>query len=79
MRPQHGQAEVPLVGEVVVEQPARDAGLLGDAVDREVVQAALRDHLPTEVEQLLPPGGRRQAGACDGHDTILLNLRQQFY
>ena len=45
--------EVLLVAEVVVEQPARDAGLLGEQVDRQLVQRAGGEQPDAQLEQLL--------------------------
>ena len=76
-----GLVEGVLVAEVVVEQPARDAGLLGEQVDRELVQRAGRQQPDAEVEQLDAalggpqpgPGGPRRGLA---HDPTLLTLVQ---
>ena len=48
---EHGLVEALLAAEVVVEQAPGDPGLLGDAVDRDVVEAPLGHHLASEVEQ----------------------------
>ena len=50
-----------LVAEVVVEQAAGDARLLGEQVDRELVERAVREQPDPEVEQLLAALLRGQA------------------
>ena len=57
-----------LVAEVVVEQAAGDAGLLGQQVDRELVQRAGGQQPDPQVEQLAAALVRGQPGACGrGH------------
>ena len=68
--------EVVLVADVVVEQPARDPGLLGQQVDAQLVERAGREQPHAEVEQLgaalllAQPGA---GGGCAGghvHQSI---------
>jgi hypothetical protein len=51
--------EVLLAAEVVVEQATGDAGLLGEHLDRQLVDGAGGQHPHPEAEQLLATGARR--------------------
>ncbi len=75
----HRLVEGVLVAEVVVEQAPRDAGLLGQQVDRELVEGAVGEQPDPEVEQLLAALLRGQAGARRrtlAHAPTLLTLFQ---
>ena len=48
--------EVAFVREVVVDQPARNAGLLGDLFDPDIVERALGKQPRADLNQLLSPG-----------------------
>ena len=48
---QHGEVEVPLAGEVVVQQAAGDPRHLCQGVDREIVEAPDRELLHAEVRR----------------------------
>ena len=61
------------------EQATRDAGLLGDVLDRELVQRPSGEHLNAQFDQLGAPSLRIQADAllaAHGDDRTLLNVSQ---
>ena len=71
--PDDGLAEVLLAAEVVVEQPARDAGLLGQDVDRELVDGSGGEEPGPEVEELETTLLRGEAHAGGAHDAHLID------
>ena len=54
--PRDLEVELLLGREVVEQQAARDAGLRGDVLDRQLVQGAGGQHLDAELDQLRAPG-----------------------
>ena len=52
--PEDGREHLFLGGEVVVEEPVRDAGLLGDVADPGGVVAVAREHADRRGENELP-------------------------
>src|SRR5680860_1224685 len=69
-----GTVELLLVSEVVVEQAPRDPGLLGEHVDRQVVEPSGAEQLHAEVEQLFASGVRTEPDASCAHVTYLIEL-----
>jgi hypothetical protein len=53
-----GNVEAPLAAEVLEDQPVRDAGGLGDLVDRDLVVVAIAEYLEAGSDQLEPPLAR---------------------
>ena len=54
------------------EQPARDAGLVGDVLDRQLVQGAGGEHLDAEFDELSAPRLRVQSHSLlGGHCHIV--------
>ncbi len=84
--PHHGGVELLLVAEVVVEQPARDPGLLGQRLDGQVLERSRGEQAYAEREELLASTVRSHPHACRGHvshvtelpSTSLLTLVQYF-
>jgi hypothetical protein len=59
--PHDRRVEVALVREVVVNQPARNAGLLGDLLNPDVIERLFREKLRADLDELLAPLFWRQA------------------
>lgn len=75
--PDDGLVEGVLVAEVVVQQAARDAGLLGEHVDRQLVEGAGGQQRQPEVEELLAPllGAEANAGATGHVPSVLTHVQ----
>ncbi len=71
------EVEVVLGREVVEQEAAGDTRLIGDVLDGDLLQRALRQHLGTEIDQLRAPLFGAETGPLhDVHETRLLNEGQ---